>query len=108
MLQGDPLNRITIAEIKQHRWFNDNISLYQYISNTKYLYGNTIEVDEEIINFMKTLDINFEGLDDEKIKNSIVNRERKEFCIIYEFLEVNKNKKAVNEKKEKLKSNIYY
>ncbi len=106
MLQTDPMNRITIPEIKQHRWFNNNISMYQYISNAKYLYSNLIEVDEEIINYMKTLEINFEGYDDQKIRSSIIARERKEFCIIYELLEVNKTKKLANENKEKLKSNI--
>ena len=50
--------------------------------------------------------INFENLDDDKIKNCIANKERKEFCIIYEFLENNKNKILTNEKKQKLKSNL--
>ncbi len=107
MLQADPMNRITISEIKQHRWFNNNISMYQYINNAKYLYGNLIEVDEEIINYMKTLDVNFEGYDDQKIRSSIIARDRKEFCIIYELLEVNKAKKISVENKEKLKSNFF-
>jgi hypothetical protein len=106
MLQGDPMNRITINEIKQHRWFNNQINLYQKIDNYKYLYGNSIEVDQAIIDFMKSLDISFDGMDDEKVKTSIMNRERKEFCIIYEYLEFCKAKKVNAEKKEKLKSNI--
>lgn len=105
MLQGDPMNRITIPEIKQHKWFNNQINLFQVIDNYKYVYGNNIEVDQNILDFMKSLDINFEGYDEEKIKSSINSRERKEFCIIYEFLECSKNKKQMNEKKLKLKSN---
>jgi len=104
MLQGDPMNRITIPEIKQHKWFNNSINFFQAIDNYKYVYGNNTEVDLSILEFMKNLDINFEGYDDEKIINSINSRERKEFCIIYEFLECSRNKKLINEKKEKLKS----
>lgn len=104
MLQGDPMNRITIPEIKQHKWFNNQINFFQAIDNYKYVYGNNTEVDLKILEFMKNLDINFEGYDDEKIIQSINSRERKEFCIIYEFLECSRNKKLINEKKEKLKS----
>lgn len=105
MLQADPMNRITINEIKQHVWFNTQLSLYQVIDNYKYVYGKNFEVYDSIIQLMKGLDINFEGLDDDKIKQSISARERKEFCILYEFLETNQNKKLTNEKK-KLKSTI--
>jgi len=99
MLQGDPMNRITISEIKQHKWFNNNLSLYQVIDNNRFVYGKFFEVDDSILQLMKSLDINFEGLDDEKIKSSIITRERKEFCTIYEFLESNKNKKLAAERK---------
>ena len=51
-------------------------------------------------------EINFEGLTDEQIKQSIITRERKEFVIIYEFLEHKKNKKMFVEKKKKLQSKI--
>lgn len=104
MLQADPMNRITIPEIKQHKWFNNQINLFQLIDNYNYVYGNFVEVDKNIVEFMKSLDINFEGYNDEQIKTAINNKERKEFCIIYEFLENSKNKKLIAEKKEKLKS----
>ena len=102
------MNRITISEIKQHKWFNNQLNLFQIIDNYKYVYGNIIEVDKTIIEFMKSLDINFEGLDDEKIQTSIANREKREFCIIYEFLETTKHKKLTNEKKEKLKNDEHF
>ena len=99
------MNRITIPEIKQHKWFNYQINLFQVIDNYKYVYGNGIEVDPDILKYMKTLDIDFEGYDDEKIKRCINSRERKEFCIIYDFLESSKNKKLTREKKLRLNSN---
>jgi hypothetical protein len=78
------------------------------IDNNKHVYGNYIEVDFSIIEFMRTLDINFEGFDNEKIKEAINKKERKEFCIIYDFLYFNKNKKSQQEKKEKIKSKSRY
>jgi len=104
MLQSDPMDRITIAEIKNHTWFNNDISLYQIIDNNKYVYSSLVEVDQEILHTLTKLNVNFENLDEEGIKKAIRNRERKEFCVIYEFLEYNKNKKDNEIKKEKLKS----
>ncbi len=103
MLQADPMNRITISEIKKHKWFNTDLNLYQLIDNYKFVYGKTFEVNDEIIQNMKKLEIDFGGLDDEHIKKCIAARERREFCTLYEFLESNYNKKLANEKK-KLKS----
>lgn len=111
MLQKDPMNRISIPEIKQHKWFCQELNLYQVIENYKYIYGNKYNIDTDIINEMKANpNINFEGLNDEQIKDSIVTRERKEFCIVYEFLENQKNKKMMTEKTNTLKSkyNLLY
>ena len=107
MLQKDPMNRITIPEIKQHKWFSNQLNLYQIINNYKYIYGSHNNVDLDIINEMKKLEkINFEGLDDEQIKKAIISRERREFCTIYEFLENKKNEKLYKESIENLKSKI--
>ena len=54
---------------------------------------------------MKKLEkINFEGYNDEQIKQAIINREKKEFCVIYEFLETKKNEKLTKERTTTLKS----
>ena len=108
MLQKDPMNRITIPEIKQHKWFCNQLSLFQVIDNYQYIYGNNQYVDEEIIEQMKKKpEIDFEGENDEQIKQSIITRERKEFVIIYEFLEHRKNKRMFLEKKQKLQSKSF-
>jgi serine/threonine protein kinase len=109
MLQKDPLNRITIQEIKQHKWFSNKISLYQIIDNKHYIYGNMKKVDEEIIKEMKSNEkINFEGLSDEEIKKAILNRDKKDFCTIYEFLEVKKKEKLDKERNETLKNDVNF
>ena len=108
MLQKDPMNRITIPEIKQHKWFCGNLSLFQIIDNYKFIYGSNLDVDMDIINKMKKIpEINFEGKTDEQIKESIQTREKKEFCTMYELYMHEQNKKNFKLKKTKLKS-IYY
>jgi serine/threonine protein kinase len=105
ILQGDPLNRITIPEIKKHAWFNMNINLFEIIDNYKFIYGRSVSIDEEILQFMKKLGVNFENLPDDKIKESLLKKEKRDFCIIYEFLEHNKQKKEKQYfKMQKLKS----
>ena len=49
MLQVEPLNRITIPEIKQHAWFTKKLKLFQVIDNLNFIYGNKRKIDNEII-----------------------------------------------------------
>jgi len=102
MLQADPMNRITISEIKNHAWFNNDLCLYQIIDNNKFVYSSIVEVSEEILEEMNSLKINFENLDEENVKTAIKNRERRDFCVIYEFMEYNLNKKKTNGQKGKV------
>jgi len=78
--------------------------LFQVIDNNKYIYSNLIEVNQDILNQLMKLDINFEGHDVETIQNFIKNKERKPFCVIYDFLDFQRNKVETLEKIAKLKS----
>ena len=58
---------------------------------------------------MKKLEkINFEGLNDEQIEQAIINKDKKEFCVIYDFLETKKNEKLTKERTTNLKSKIIF
>ena len=106
MLQKNPLNRISIPEIKQHKWFNNKLSLFQIIDNAKYIYGNRNKVDKDIIKEMANNEkINTQKLTEEQIAEILKSKEDKELVVIYDFLETKKNEDAFKEKKEKLKSN---
>ena len=105
MLQKDPLNRITISEIKQHKWFSNKLSLFQVIDNHKYIYGSRTQVDKEIIKEMANSNkINKDNFSEEDLSQLITNKERKDLCTMYEFLENQKNENQFKEKKSKLKS----
>ena len=105
MLQKDPLNRISIAEIKQHKWFSNKLSLFQIIDNHRYIYGSRNQVDKEIIHQMTTTEkINPESFTEDELSQKIITKERKDLCTIYEFLENQKTEEQFKEKKKKLKS----
>ena len=107
MLQKDPLNRISIAEIKQHKWFSNKLSLFQIIDNHRYIYGSRNQIDKDIIQTMtNSQKINPENFSEEELSQKIKTKERKDLCTIYEFLENEKNEKSFKEKKMKLKSKI--
>lgn len=105
ILQKNPLDRITIPEIKQHKWFSAKLSLFQVIDNTKYIYGSRAQVDKDIIHKIAINEkINTWKYTEEQIFNILNKKENKELSIIYDFLETQKNEKLFKEKKEKLKS----
>ena len=108
MLQKNPLYRITIPEIKQHKWFSNKLSLFQVIDNAKYIYGSRAQVDREIIHQMAVSEkINTEKYTEEQIAEILKAKENKELSVIYDFLETQKNERLFKEKKEKLKSKTY-
>jgi hypothetical protein len=47
-------------------------------------------------------------LSDEEIKKAILNRDKKDFCTIYEFLEVKKKEKLDKERNETLKNDVNF
>ena len=109
ILQKNPLDRITIPEIKQHKWFSNKLSLFQVIDNAKYIYGSRAQVDKDIIHQIATNEkINTWKYTEEQIFNMLNKKENKELSIIYDFLETQKNEKLFKEKKEKLKSKKYF
>ena len=109
MLQKNPLDRITIPEIKQHKWFSYKLNLFQVIDNAKYIYGSRAQVDKEIIHEMTINEkINPEKYTEEQIAEILKAKENKDLSVIYDFLETQKNERLFKEKKEKLKSKLYF
>ena len=105
MLQKDPLDRISIAEIKQHKWFCNKLMLFQIIDNNKYIYGSRTQINKDVIHEMAiNPKVNSEGLSEEEITKKITTKERKDLCTLYEFVENNLNEKLFKDKRNKLKS----
>ena len=109
MLQKDPLNRISIAEIKQHKWFSLKLNFFQIIDNHRYIYGSRTQINKEVIKEMaKNEKINPNKLTEEELTQKIMNKENKDLCTLYEFVENNINERAFKDKKIKLKSKKIY
>ena len=84
--------------------FNQQINLFQVIDNNKYIYCNLVEVNLDTLSQLLKLDINFDGLDIEGVKNCLKNKEKKPFSVIYDFLEFQRKKTETQEKIAKLKN----
>ena len=68
MLQKNPLDRITIPEIKQHKWFSSKLSLFQVIDNQRFIYGNRNKFDKDIVKQMTESEkINPEKISEEEM-----------------------------------------
>ena len=105
MLQKDPLNRISIAEIKQHKWFSQKLNLFQIIDNHRYIYGSRNQINKDVIHTMALSNkINPDNFSEEELSQKITTKERKDLCTMYEFLENEENERQFKEKKAKLKS----
>ena len=73
MLQKDPLNRISIAEIKQHKWFSQKLKLFQIIDNHRFIYGSRTQINKDVIKEMaKNEKINPNKLSEEELTQKIM------------------------------------
>jgi 5'-AMP-activated protein kinase catalytic alpha subunit len=109
MLQKDPLDRISIAEIKQHSWFTGDLNLFQIIDNHRYIYGSRTQLNKDVIHEMFLNEkILAQGLTEDELIKKISSKERKDLCTIYEFVENNRNERLFKEKSKKLNSKYPY
>ena len=107
MLQKDPLDRISIAEIKQHKWFNNKLNLFQVIDNNRFIYGNRNKFDKEILTQMvESEKINPEKVSEEEMRELLRQKDEKshDLRVVYDFLQTQKTESSFKEKKSKLKS----
>ena len=107
MLQKNPLDRITIDEIKQHKWFNNKLSLFQVIDNNRFIYGNRNKFDKEIVSQMvESEKINPEKISQEEMMELFKKKDdiSHDLRVVYDFLLTQKIESSFKEKKSKLKS----
>jgi len=107
MLQKNPLDRITIDEIKQHKWFNNKLSLFQVIDNNRFIYGNRNKFDKEILTQMvESEKINPEKVSEEEMRELLRQKDERshDLRVVYDFLQTQKIESSFKEKKSKLKS----
>ena len=108
MLQKNPLDRITIDEIKQHKWFNNKLSLFQVIDNNRFIYGNRNKFDKEIVSQMvESEKINPEKISQEEMMELFKKKDdiSHDLRVVYDFLLTQKIESSFKEKKSKLKRN---
>ena len=105
MLQKNPLNRITIPEIKQHKFFTNKLKLFQVIDNSKYIYGDKCNFDMGIIHeIAMNKKINEKNKTEEQIYNEIIKKESKALRVIYDIFDKQKIERLYRENCKILKS----
>ena len=105
MLQVDPLNRITIPEIKQHAWFVKKLKLFQVVDNLNFMYGSKSKIDKEVVHEIAISDkLNPGKIPEKDVEILIREGKSKDFCIIYDFLDNIKLARMYREKLENIKS----
>eukprot|EP00903_Cladosiphon_okamuranus_P009268 g8843.t2 len=94
MLVVDPMKRITIAEIKQHPWFQQNIPLYLTLTPAQ-LEDQANKVDEDVVAMLCKLP--FKGITRERILLALAHKGYKkkgefehELRVVYELVQGNK------------------
>ena len=98
MLEVDPCLRITIPEIKAHPWMRSRIPLYMRIPDQFIIERECEpEIDEEVLQRMKMLDLTFHDYSEDKIRKSILKRDDESFAIAYELLKSEKDRKIYAE-----------
>ncbi|CAM9104505.1 unnamed protein product, partial [Pylaiella littoralis] len=98
MLVVDPMKRITIAEIKQHPWFQHSIPLYLTLTPAQ-LEDQAGKVDEDVVAMLCKLP--FKGITRERILLALAHKGYKkkgefehELRVVYELVQGNKLHKA--------------
>ncbi|CAN0266444.1 unnamed protein product [Ectocarpus sp. 6 AP-2014] len=98
MLVVDPMKRITIAEIKQHPWFQQSIPLYLTLTPAQ-LEDQASKVDEDVVAML--CELPFKGITRERILLALAHKGYKkkgefehELRVVYELLQGNKLHKA--------------
>ncbi|EOA17917.1 hypothetical protein CARUB_v10006326mg [Capsella rubella] len=108
MLMVDPTKRISIPEIRQHPWFNNNLPSYLAIPPLDTT-EQANKIEEEIV--QKVVDI---GFDRNQVVESLVNRIQNEVTVTYYLLLDSRNRKIVPSEsfqskfKEKLDDHAMY
>lgn len=78
--------------------FNQNYCLFHTIDNNKYLYSNAKEINFDLLKEIKALGGEFESMDLEAMKSSLIKREKSQINIIYDFLEFKHKRQKIDYK----------
>lgn len=86
ILRPNPVERIKFHEIRFHPWLRENVPFYIEIFNLNTRMENK-KLNEEVFKKVTNLkNINFHGLNEEKIRKVIKKRDDYSFVIAYDLL----------------------
>mmetsp|Transcript_14438 Transcript_14438/g.15934 ORF Transcript_14438/g.15934 Transcript_14438/m.15934 type:complete len:510 (-) Transcript_14438:617-2146(-) len=92
MLNPDPETRISVSEIRSHKWFREDLPIYMQIPSTL---TNTLilsTIDEDVFGELLKLPLD-EHIDITTLRESIRNREKTPYLIAYQLIQDEKVKR---------------
>ena len=85
MLQPNPILRMRFHEIRLHPWLRTTYVMYLDPRQIRF-YLNPLKINVELFEKLRTMNFNFRGMDEEKIKETIKKRRDCSFVIGYNLM----------------------
>lgn len=86
MIRVHPLQRIRIVDIKKHPWFTQSEIPSLLMANQAQEFKSHIRVSEPILKRLLKYNMDFQGMDLQEIKDSIICKKNYSFVIAYQLL----------------------
>ena len=91
MLQPNPVKRITLQEIQDHPWHQQNLPDYLHFISKLQLNNKNAQIDTEIVQALFTFNLNITKTFDE-VCQDILNKRNTDYCGAYELMKHDKLK----------------
>jgi len=91
MLQPNPVKRITLQEIQEHVWYQQNLPDYLHFISKQQMNNKNAQIDTQIAQELFTLNLNITKTFDE-VCQDILNKRNTDYCGAYELMNHDKLK----------------
>jgi 5'-AMP-activated protein kinase, catalytic alpha subunit len=91
MLQPNPVKRITLQEIQEHVWYQQNLPDYLHFISKQQMNNKNAQIDTQIAQELFTLNLNITKTFDE-VCQDILNKRNTDYCGAYELMKHDKLK----------------
>ena len=105
IFQVDPMKRIRFHELRFHPWLREAFPISINMLG-HHRYENQNKINEEILQKLFKLEVDFNNLSEDKIREAIKKRKDHPFVIMYDIMNNEYNRKMINEGKKGITLNL--
>lgn len=92
MLQPNPVKRITLQEIQEHKWYRKDLPDYLHFISKQQMNNKSSQIDKQLVQELFKLNLNITKSFDE-VCQDILNKRNTDYCGAYELMKHDKIKK---------------